>query len=250
MGIMPRADRVTLNADGLRLPSVDHLSNNGSLNVVLDRTLGGGPTGFPQHRSALGLLSNFVRLVDKSLREYDAARAELALYVEPHAGTLRTSPYIRAVDHMENCVGAAHRSVLNAKALRELGLGRGAPRLTELQEARLGHVRNAIEHSDEKLLGKQRFKKSPAFSSDQPYSLRLANSAMVIGGLVLTYKDLASAMTKMYQAVEKIRGVATGTPGPNFPNAILRTTVPPRAVQGNMRSSDYLKELSRLSVNH
>ena len=105
MGIMPRADRVTLNADGLHLPPVDHLSNNGSLNVVLDRTLGGGPPGFPQSRSALGLLSNFVRLVDKSLREYDAARAELIFYVEPHEGTLRTSPYIRAVDQMENCVG-------------------------------------------------------------------------------------------------------------------------------------------------
>ncbi len=73
---------------------------------------------------------------------------------------------------------------------------------------------------------------------------------MVIGGLVLTYKDLVSAMTKMYQAVEKIRGVSTGTPSPNFPNATLRTTVPPRAVEGNMRASDYLKELSRLSVNH
>lgn len=247
---MPRANRVTLTRDGVALPPVDHLSNNGSLNVVMDRTLGGGPPEFPQSHSALGLLSNFVRLVDKSLREYDAARAELMLYVKPHEGSLQTSSYIRAVDHMENCVGATHRAVLNAQALRELGVGRGAPRLTELQLARLAHVRNAVEHSDEKLLGKQKFKNSPPFSSDEPYSLRLANTAMVIGGLVLTYKDLVSAMTKMYHGVEKIRGVPTGTPGPNFPNAVLRTTVPPRPVQGNVRASDYLKELSRLSVNH
>ena len=247
---MPRADRLSLNADGLHLPAVDHLSNNRSLNVVLDRTIGGGPTGFPQSRSALGLLSNFVRLVDKSLREYDAARAELMSYVEPHKGSLRTSPYIRAVDHMENCVGATHRSVLNARALRELGVGGGAPKLTARQEARLAHVRNAVEHSDEKLLGKQKFNNSPPFCSGEPYSLRLANTAMVIGGLVLSYKDLFSAMTKMYQTVEKVRRVPTGTPGPHFPNAMLRTTVPPRAVQGNIRASDYLKELSRLSVNH
>jgi hypothetical protein len=114
----------------------------------------------------------------------------------------------------------------------------------------LGRVRNAVEHSDEKLLGRRKFKNSPPFNSDEPYALRLANKAMVIGGLVLTYRDLVSAMTKMYQAVEKIRGVPTGTPGPNFPNAVLRTIVPPRSVQGNMRASEYLKELSRLSVNH
>ncbi|MGZ4531166.1 MAG: hypothetical protein ACXVXP_02310 [Mycobacteriaceae bacterium] len=247
---MPRADRVKLDPNGLDLPPVDHLSNNGSLNVILDRVLAGGPTGFPQSPSALGLLSNFVRLVDKSLREYDAARAELTVYVEPHEGTLRTSPYIRAVDHMENCVGATHRSVLNAKALRELGVGRGAPRLTDRQESRLAHVRHAIEHSDEKLLGKQKFKSSPPFNSDEPYSLRLANTSMVIGRLVLTYQDLHSAITKMYRAVEKVRGVSTGISGPNFPNATLRTTVPPRQVAGNMRASDYMKEVSRLSVNH
>jgi hypothetical protein len=97
---MPRADRLSLDA-GLAMPSVDPLSNNGSLNVVLDRTFGGGPTGFPQTRLAFALLSNFVRLVDKSLREYDAAQGELLFYVEPYEGMPRVSPYIRAVDHME-----------------------------------------------------------------------------------------------------------------------------------------------------
>ena len=102
-----------------------------------------------------GLFMNFSRLTDKALREYDAARAELLLYVSPHDGILRTSPYLRAIDHMENCVSAAHRAVLNARALQANKIGRAAPRLTPRQEQRLAFLRDAVEHSDEKLLGKQ-----------------------------------------------------------------------------------------------
>ncbi len=80
----------------------------------------------------VGLFMNFSRLTDKALREYDAARAELLAFVEPHGG-LRASPYLRAIDHMENCVSATHRAVLNARALREGKIGRAAPRLTALQ---------------------------------------------------------------------------------------------------------------------
>ena len=111
---------------------------------------------------------------------YDAARAELLLYVSPHDGPLRTSPYLRAIDHMENCVSAAHRAVLNAQALQENKIGRSGPRLTPRQEQRLTYLRNAIEHSDEKLLGCRKFK-SPPFDETDPYSLRLANTSMVIG---------------------------------------------------------------------
>jgi hypothetical protein len=88
----------------------------------------------------VGLFMNFSRLTDKALREYDAARAELLLWVWPHDG-LRTNPYLCAIDHMENCVSATHRAVLNAQALRENKIGRAAPRLTPLQEQRLAHLR-------------------------------------------------------------------------------------------------------------
>lgn len=233
------------------MPAVDHLSNKGSVNVLLDRALSGRLSGVPQDRSLIGLFTNFTRLTDKALREYDAARAELMFYLEPHDG-LRMTPYLRAVDHMENCISAAHRAVLNANALREQRVGRGAPRLTEIQEVRLRNVRHAIEHADEKLLGKQKFKNSPPFSRFDPYSLRLANTCLVIGSNFLNYRDLVAAMTKMHGAIEKTRGVPTGSPSPSFPNARLRTSHPDAApaTQGLMRPSSYLRELSRLSVSH
>jgi hypothetical protein len=247
---MPRADRLSLDLDGLKMPSVDHMSNRGSLNVLLDRTFSGLPAGLPNSKMLIGLFTNFVRLTDKALREYDAARAELLLYLQP-SETLHTGYYLRAIDHLENCVDATHRAVLNSKALRNHKIGRSGPRLTDRQETRLRDVRNAIEHSDEKLLGNW-YGKSPPFASEEPYTIRLANSSMVIGGWVLTYRELFSGMTKMYRTIEAIRGVSTGTPGPNFPNVRLRTEgIPVTAPSGpSWRPAEYLKELSRLTVTH
>jgi hypothetical protein len=96
---------------------------------------------------------------DKSLREYDAARAELLNHLSVDHQLLVT-PYLRAIDQMENCFSAAHRAVLNAKALRARRIGGGAPRLTTLQEQRLAYFRNAVEHSDERVLGTMQNKKS------------------------------------------------------------------------------------------
>jgi len=247
---MPRADRVSLTAANLAVPPVDHLSNKGTLNVLLDRTMSGLPAGLPPDRTMVGLFMNFSRLTDKALREYDAARAELLLYVSPPDEILRTSPYLRAIDHMENCVSATHRAVLNARALQASKIGRAGPRLTPRQEERLAHLRNAIEHSDEKLQGKQ-FGKSPPFGKPDPYSLRLANTCMVIGPNVVTYKELVSAMTKCHKTIEVIRDVPTGTPGPAFPNAVLRTEPGyPASAPGTLRPSSYLRELSRPVVIH
>ena len=66
---MPRADRVSLTEAGLSMPSVDHLSNKGTLNVLLDRTLSGLPAGLPPDPTLVDLFTNFSRLTDKALRD-------------------------------------------------------------------------------------------------------------------------------------------------------------------------------------
>ena len=121
LSMYPRAPRISLTATGLDMPAVDHLSNNGALNVLLDRAISGLPSGLPPDRPMVALFINFARLTSKALREYNAARAELLRYVEPHDG-LRMSIYLRALDHLENCVSATHRAVLNARALQANGI--------------------------------------------------------------------------------------------------------------------------------
>ena len=123
---------------------------------------------------------------------------------------------IRASTPLENCVGATARAVLNAKALRDNKIGRSGPRLTDRQDQRLAYLRNAIEHSDEKLLGKKHGK-SPVFDKVDPYSLRLANTSMVIGKNVLTYIELVSIMTKCHKTIEVIRKVPHRDTRPGVP---------------------------------
>lgn len=248
---MPRADRLSLTPDGLEMPPVDHLSNKGMYNVVLDRHFAGFPAKVRGHRESVGLFVLLARLTDKALREYDAARAELLDHV-PLDGDLRIGPYLRAVDHMENCVGAAWRAALSAKALRERGIGRAAPRLTEGQHKRLTFFRNAFEHADERLPGTTKNRKIPQFAALDPYSIRLANTSMVIGSEVLNYKELVSAISKCHRTVEVIRGVPTGDPGSSFSNVKLRAVDPshPKAGGPKFRFSDYFKQLARLGLSH
>ena len=149
--IMPRADRVSLTPEGVNMPPVEHLSNKGMYNVVLDRHLSGLPAKSSAKGSPVALFILFALLTDKALKEYEASRFELLDHWS--RGGLQIGAYLRAVDHIENCIGATHRAVLAAKGLRGLNIGRGAPRLTELQEQRLAHFRHAFEHADERVQG-------------------------------------------------------------------------------------------------
>ena len=54
---------------------------------------------------------------------------------------------LRAIGHLENCIDATYRAVLNGEALRNNKIGRGAPRLTDKQRECLKAVRDPIEHS-------------------------------------------------------------------------------------------------------
>ncbi len=241
------------------MPSVDTLSNKGILNVLLDRAFSGVAMR-PVSKAALSRLTredvalfmNLTRLVDKALREYDASRDSLTRYVNPPDDQLRTSGYIVALDHMENCISATHRAVVNTETLRQRGYGRSAPRLTTAQQERLAFLRNAIEHSDERILGTMKSRKIKQFTPDEPVALRLANRHAVIGGESIRYTELVDHMKKLHAAIEVLRGAPTGDPGPNFPNMQLRTDygARPKGSGGTVMASDYLRELNRLIVTH
>jgi hypothetical protein len=87
-----------------------------------------------------GLFVKFCRLTDKALREYQAARTDLLTY----ASNNNASPdYLaRAIGHLENCIDATYRAVLNGEALRNNNIGRGAPRLTDKQRESQGCARS------------------------------------------------------------------------------------------------------------
>lgn len=190
------------------MPALDHLASINMLNVILERTLVGLPPNLRSYPMT-GVFVNLCRLTDKALNEYKGARVDVVNYVSSNGSP---AYLLRAIEHFENCIDAIYRAVLNAEALRNNGIGRGAQRLTDNQRVSLKAMRDAIEHSDERLLQLSRGRWRPWFQQGQPFSLFVTNTRISIGEHVLTYRQLAAAITKCHNLIEKIRGVPTGQP--------------------------------------
>jgi len=240
------------------MPSVDHMFNQGMLNLVLDRTLSGLPEKVPPNFAEVGLFTNLVRLTDKSLREYDAARFELTDYLdgwlaEPRMG-LRTSPYIRAIDHMENLVSALARGINCIDRLRARDVDRDGPKVPGALRVDVTRIRDMIEHTDDRLTKPSVKASRPALEQGQPFALRLENEFMVLGNWMVRYEDLVTVLSVLYESVASIR--AAPAAGLNHPQAATRTSVvyvgtpPPGWPQMSVTASDHLWEISRQSVSH
>jgi hypothetical protein len=176
------------------LPPLDDLFAHNMANISLDRLTGGhgGPPDYPYSQMWL----NLVRLTDLSITRYEAVRESLALYREKaHEGTV--SPFYDAINGLEETVVAAHRAALNSQGLEAVAprkLNRPTPRQLDL----LRQVRNHIQHMDDKLQ-KGQVKAVPI------YLAAPTQKSLVIGSVLLSYRDLASCITKMYRNIAIIR---------------------------------------------
>jgi hypothetical protein len=133
------------------MPSLEHLEAKNILNVMLNAMFGGrGIPGQPG-RSMTNYLA---RLTDKTILAYESARAELTRYVErPTENFL--SPLVRTMDQLETTVDSLWRASRFTGHLRTDPLAPtvDAERLLSDADAqRLRRMRNAIQHSDERVL--------------------------------------------------------------------------------------------------
>jgi hypothetical protein len=182
-----------------RLPDLSALFDKNMLNVGLDRFSGNASIGPNAGAHDVQQWLNLVRLTDKSIRCFEAARHHLAEYsANAHEG--RVSSFYLAVDDLESTVSATHRAVLASAALQPaVAVGLATP--TERQADLLRRVRNRVEHIDERVARRQQ--------RSQPIHLHYllpAPTRVIIDGLELPHRDLASCIRKMYGNVEKVRG--------------------------------------------
>ena len=117
-----------------------------------------GVHGPPNVRGKL-IADGFVRLVDKTVLEYQATRMSLVTFF-PH-GYL--SDYHRAQDHFESCIQSLHRAIAYLDRLRGLGYKREhghplVPRPREFEalrdpvKAQVRKLRGYLEHLDEDII--------------------------------------------------------------------------------------------------
>lgn len=179
------------------MPELSALFSKNVVNRALDRLTGtSGPN--LDHKEA-GWWINLVRLSDKSIREYEAARTELAIWIaRRNEGHL--SPYYVAIDHLENAVGATHRALLHAQELQRRGYGSAHTLPNAAALRRLDKFRNFVEHTEDKLT------EDRAIPAGSLAVLTPLESVMEFGTATLSYDDLASAIREVYAFVESIRG--------------------------------------------
>jgi hypothetical protein len=177
-----------------KIPDLSHLHSRNILNLALDTVVGqdSGPESYPFY----GIWMNLVRLTDKSLQSYQAARKALESYRKvAYQGGI--AHFYLAIDLFENVVSAAYRSVLNAERLDEV-VSKQLLHPTVRQRNILRLARNHVEHMDEKLSQRQ-------VKQEEVHVLVPLQSRLEIGSVRLPYRDLASCITKMYRNIELIR---------------------------------------------
>lgn len=163
--------------------------------VMLDYTLnailrGAGPTD----PKALAYLNGFIRVTDKALLEYEAARAVLDLFC---VSRNRASLYLRAVAHLETCIHSlkrAQRFLQRLKGtLRRPGMPRENRKLVAKRWDAVTKLRDAIEHMDEWIQ-----KDKLAEGALIVLSVNKQGDAMEIAGQELSFDSLAALLRDLH----------------------------------------------------
>ena len=137
---------------------------------------------------------NFIRLVDKALREYHAAREALLGEIQ---GTQR-SFLIEFTNHIETCINAVSRLF---KLLERIKSEKESPafprelrRLVETKSESVENVRNAVEHIDEQI-------RKDEIAPGKPIMLTVnkKNDGVIVSNYELKFAELAMVLEKMYE---------------------------------------------------
>lgn len=153
---------------------------------------------------------NFVRLIDKALREYHNAReAILAQVAEANRPTKEMIEDGRGIyiigftDHIENCINAVRRlyGLLDRiKSEKESpGLPRELRRLVETQSKSMIDIRDAVEHLDERI---QKDEVAPG----RPIMLAVnkIEDGVVVADYEIKFRELALVLEKMNEIAQYI----------------------------------------------
>lgn len=192
----PRKRRSMATYDAYNMPDLSGLFAKQVLNTMLNLALGGHSAAA---RVAHAEFVNLVRLTDKAINEYEAARAALADFVK-HRGTGRFSPLFRAADHLENCINATRRAFEFADALRRNRRVAPIPRhpLPRPPEVRLIRtLRDTVEHLYDNL-------KQGKVVPGQAQFLKPAEKGLEIGSVSVSWLELAALLRRLHALVEYV----------------------------------------------
>ncbi len=178
------------------MPNLEHLERSLRSKRDLGKLLGvhAQPSG-----RARQIADGYVRLVEKTLLEYEESRSKLLAFLAD--GTADHEH--RAQDHFESCVQSLHRAIEYLERLRAFGYKRGdgapfVPRPRDLEvirdtvRAKVRDMRDAIEHLDRDIL-------DGSFPESAKVGIHLGWEKASLGGLALDYADVARWITQLHE---------------------------------------------------
>ena len=148
---------------------------------------------------------NFIRLIDKSLREYSEARDHLLSEVAESKRTteemIKTGRHLYVIgftDYMENCINAISRLFRLLDRIRSEKespeFPRALRRLLLTKSQSIKDIRNSVEHIDEQI-------QKDEISAGNPIMLSYNNDGdgIAISNFNIKFQDLASVLTNMHE---------------------------------------------------
>jgi hypothetical protein len=187
------------------MPDLSNLSGKLTIDYFLNYAFGN--TELQMSGPGQAQFLNFIRLVDKTLLEYEPARFDLQNYVNSDN---RTSLFMRCVDHMENCVDSLHRSFLHLDGLRT-SIYRERQRTNEplpdihrdelpksSNRKRIDNIRDAIQHMDD------RISKGRAGADIAPIGLNVKSDSVELDHEEIYYAELALWIQQIYRVAEQL----------------------------------------------
>jgi hypothetical protein len=187
------------------MPDLSNLSGKLTVSYFLNRTLGG--SGLAIEGSGQAFFLNLVRLVDKTVIEYEYARQYLQRYVNSNN---KTSLLLRCVGHMETCVDTLNRVFLHLRRLRtalckeQSRTGEALPEIDRRQIPkgpdmdRVRDVRNAVQHMDDRIT------KGEAGEGKAPIGLMVKSDSIEIANREIYFAELALWIEQVYRATKRL----------------------------------------------
>jgi hypothetical protein len=190
------------------MPDLSNLSAKLTVNYILNYTFGNA--GLQMGGSGQYQFLNLIRLVDKTLLEYEQARDYLQRYVDSHN---KTSLFLRCVDHMETCVDSLHRVFLHLEGLKA-SLHEKQERTARTNESlpqirrgelpgknarkRIRRIRHAMQHMDE------RIGRGEAGADIAPIGLNVKSNSIELDHEEVYFAELASWIRQMHEFAEQL----------------------------------------------
>ena len=196
------------------MPDLSDLHANLTLDYFLNRTLGNA--GLQMKGSGQAQFLNLVRLVDKTLLEYESARQYLQQYVESDN---RTSLFMRCVGHMENCIDSLNRAFSHLEGLKaslhheQSRTSQPIPQIAreEVPNARsrkrVNDIRDAIQHMDD------RISKGRAGAEIAPIGLNVKSDSIELDNEEIYFADLAHWVRQVYEVTGRLEGYTANPRG-------------------------------------